>query len=77
MKLEPSSIVYNQSVLGNLREFFSNQEKSRFNQKLKNDKFQEAIKSQIEALKHATKAELANVLETLMKGCCQVITIHH
>ncbi|XP_057301627.1 intermembrane lipid transfer protein VPS13D-like isoform X2 [Hydractinia symbiolongicarpus] len=71
VKLEPSSIVYNQSVLGNVREFFSNQEKSRFNQKLKNDKFQEAIKSQIEALKHATKAELANVLETLMKGCCQ------
>ncbi|XP_066924160.1 intermembrane lipid transfer protein VPS13D-like isoform X2 [Clytia hemisphaerica] len=70
IKLEASTVVYKPSLFSQIKEFFVLQERSRYQLNIDNmnSKLRQAVSSRLEELKNATKTELVQVVDNLLKG---------
>ena len=67
-------MVYKPSLFTQIKEFFVLQERSRYQLNIDNmnSKLRQAVSSRIEDLKNATKTELVQVVDNLLKGQTKV-----
>ena len=72
--LQPSYVVYDATLFNQVKEFFTIQEKSKYQFITTNmgQRFQQVVNKRLEELRVATKAEFSHVVGSLTKGYAQV-----